>query len=413
MNTHTRQILLIESAFSDSPRTFAENLNGFVVTRRPLDGDEPAHFFADESFSAVLMNVATTFEHQLALVHRVRETVPHIPILVFAEEGDVEKAAQIFHAGAQDYLIKPWLQQETIPWAIQNAIERQRVWMGLQKKTLQTETDQRQLQTLIEKNADGILIVNQKGQVQFANPAAERLFDMNASQLLGMDFGFPVVSDDTIEIDIWQRGQPRYAEMRVVDITWQGENVFLVSLRDATERVLTEKRMRYLATHDALTDLPNRILFFDRLSHALAQAARQKSHVAIFFLDVDKFKQINDTYGHQVGDQILQALAFRLQDCLRKSDTVARMGGDEFTVILENVENPLDCVAVAKKVLEVVNTPFGIKKREFHLTASLGISIYPNDGEDGDLLLNHADTAMYKAKEYRGRFCFFNEALNP
>ncbi|HNB50824.1 MAG TPA: diguanylate cyclase [Anaerolineales bacterium] len=413
MNRPPHSILLIESEVSDPPptRAIAENLNGFVVKRQLLNGDEPANFFAGETFSAILLNVAT-FESQLALLHRVHETVPHLPILVFADEGDAEKAAQILQAGAQDYLIKSWLQNEGLPWVIQNAIERQQIWTNLQKKNLVAEADQRQLQTLIQKNADGILIVNQKGQVQFANPAAERLFDMNAPQLLGMDFGFPVVSDDTIEIDIWQRGQPRFAEMRVVDITLQGENVFLVSLRDVTERVLTERRMRYLATHDALTDLPNRILFFDRLAHALAQASRQKVHVAVFFLDVDKFKQINDTYGHQVGDQILQALAFRLQDCLRKSDTVARMGGDEFTVILENIEKPMDCVAVAKKVLEVVNTPFGIKKQEFYLTASLGISIFPDDGEDGDILLNHADTAMYKAKESRGRFYFFNPAFN-
>ncbi|NUM43979.1 MAG: diguanylate cyclase [Anaerolineales bacterium] len=415
MNRKIPHILLLESEPSapSQPRPWIDALNGFVVERRSLNGGEPAKSHDEEMFSAVMMDAKAPFEHKIALLHQIREALPALPILVLTDEGDIIEASKMLHAGAQDYLVKPWLKKESLPWVIQNAIERQQLWVGLLKKSLEYEANQRHFRTLIEKNADGILIVDEKGRIQFANPAAEHLFDTDAQNLIGVDFGFPVLAGDTIEIDIWQRGEPRYAEMRVVDITWQGANVFLVSLRDVTERVQSERRMRHLATHDSLTDLPNRILFFDRLHQALARAARQHTQVAVLFLDVDKFKHVNDTYGHQIGDQILQALAFRLQECLRKSDTVARMGGDEFTVILENVEVPKDCIAVAQKILEMVMTPFIIKKQEFHLTASVGISLYPDDGEDVDNLLNRADTAMYHAKEFRNRFSFFNQTLNP
>ncbi len=414
MNQKTQRILLIENdAQNGSHRdSLLKGVNGFIIEAHALKAMDMAPRVDSEIFSAVVMDVNASFEQRLALLRQVREGAPSLPIILLTDEGNPDEAAQMLHAGAQDYLVKSWVQRETIPWAIQNAIERHHLWFSLQKKSQEYETNQHQLQVLIEKNADGILIVDPKGQIQFANPAAERLFDTNKADLIGADFGFPVLADDTIEIDIWQRGEPCYAEMRVVDITWQGKSVFLVSLRDVTERVQTEKRMRHLATHDALTGLPNRILFFDRLHLALARAQRNHAQVAVLFLDLDRFKQVNDSYGHLIGDQVLQILSFRLEECLRHSDTVARMGGDEFTVILENIASPHDCVAVARKILEVVSTPFVIKKQEFHFSASIGISIYPDDTEDADLLLNHADTAMYQAKESRNQYRFFNPNQN-
>lgn len=415
MDRDSHHILWIETNISETSALspLLDALNGYVVDQHAYRGAETAQSIEIGKYAAVLMDGEMPIEQQLIFLRQLHVIAPTLPVLVLAQKANLTQATKILNAGAQDYLLQPWLQKEPLSWMIKKAIERQQLWADLLDKMREYQRSQQNFRTLIERNADSILIVDEKGLVQFANPAAEHLFDTNASDLIGIDFGFPVLMGETIEIDIWHRGKPRYAEMRVVDITWQGENVFLVSLRDVTERVQTEKRMRYLATHDALTELPNRMLFFDRLHHAIAHAARQQTHVAVFFLDVDKFKDINDTYGHQIGDQILQALSLRLQECLRKSDTVARMGGDEFTIILEDIVVPQQCIQLAQKILQVVTTPFVIKKQRFHLTTSVGISLYPEDGQDVDVLLNNADNAMYQAKEQRNQFSFFNPALNP
>lgn len=414
MNEYSPRILWIENEIpvTSAHSPWLEGLNGYVIEQRSFKELEQAYAGEMTQYSAILMDGDMPVEHQLAFLRQLQAVAPALPVIVLAQEGNSSQASEILDAGAQDYLLKPWIHKENLSLCIKNAIERQHFRTKLLNKMLEDQRNQQNFRTLIEKNADSILIVDDKGHIQFANPAAEHLFDTNASELIGVDFGFPILMGDTIEIDIWHRGHPRYAEMRVVDIIWQGQNVFLVSLRDVTERVQTEKRMRHLATHDALTNLPNRMLFFDRLNHAIAHAARQQTRVAVFFLDVDKFKDVNDTFGHQTGDQILQALAFRLQECLRKSDTVARMGGDEFTIILENLESPEQCIPIAKKILEVVQTSFSIQKQNFHLTASLGISIFPEDGKDVDVLLTNADTAMYLSKENRNQFRFYNSAFN-
>jgi diguanylate cyclase (GGDEF)-like protein len=172
------------------------------------------------------------------------------------------------------------------------------------------------------------------------------------------------------------------------------------AIGNAIERTRSQRMLEYLAHHDVLTELPNRTLFEDRLSNALEHAHRNRQNLAVLFLDLDRFKTHNDTLGHAVGDQLLQAVAARLCGCVRASDTVARVGGDEFTILLPEIARPGDTMNVAGKVLECFRSPFPIDGRELTLTASIGVSLYPNDGEDADTLLKNADRAMYNAKEH-------------
>ena len=184
---------------------------------------------------------------------------------------------------------------------------------------------------------------------------------------------------------------------------------FLGLSRDISERRQARQILEYMATHDELTGLPNRYLFNDRLKHALQRAAREQHLLAVLLIDLDHFKELNDTYGHVKGDQVLQQVAQRLIGALRQSDTVARMGGDEFCVILEHIAQPLDAANVAGKLLEIIAQPYAVDEGvSWNLSASIGISLYPQDGENSEDLMICADIAMYRAKKRRNRYRFYS-----
>ena len=182
---------------------------------------------------------------------------------------------------------------------------------------------------------------------------------------------------------------------------------------DITERKRAEEQIKSLAYHDSLTGLPNRRLFQDRLSMAVAQAHRNSQHLAVLFLDLDRFKSVNDSLGHAAGDRLIQHVAERLRTCLREGDTVARLGGDEFTLLLPGVAQVVDAARVAEKVLDALRAPFLIEDRELLATASIGISLYPEDGRDADTLVKNADAGMYRAKQQgRDNYQLCAPALN-
>jgi diguanylate cyclase (GGDEF)-like protein len=182
---------------------------------------------------------------------------------------------------------------------------------------------------------------------------------------------------------------------------------------EVQERKRSEERIQYLAYHDGLTSLPNRIFFSELLKHGISLAHRQKKGLAVLFIDLDRFKYINDTLGHAVGDALLQEVARRLKACLRESDTVARLGGDEFVVLLEEMDDQKQISVVAQKILSTLVKPFVNLGQEFHITASIGISLYPAHGQDEQSLMKNADIAMYRAKEEgKNNFQFYSEELN-
>jgi diguanylate cyclase (GGDEF)-like protein len=173
-------------------------------------------------------------------------------------------------------------------------------------------------------------------------------------------------------------------------------------------------RMSYLAQHDYLTELPNRMLLNDRLKQAIALAYRHRSALAVLFVDVDRFKQINDTLGHAIGDQLLKSIARRQVACVRNSDTVSRYGGDEFVVLLSEVAHCEDAALSARKILAALSTPHRIEHQELLVTVSMGIAVFPDDGTDAEALLKNADTALLNAKALgRGNHQFFQPGMNP
>lgn len=188
---------------------------------------------------------------------------------------------------------------------------------------------------------------------------------------------------------------------------------YIALMSDISERKKAEERMLYQAQHDALTGLPNRMLFQDRLQQAITYAERQHSNVALLFLDLDRFKNVNDALGHHYGDLLLQEVARRIRLCVRNSDTVSRQGGDEYVIMLPNLDDLGDIMQVVNKLIENIANPYQLEEHSVHLTTSVGVSVYPQDGIDTETLIKNADTAMYQAKD-AGRNCyrFFTQAMN-
>ncbi len=205
------------------------------------------------------------------------------------------------------------------------------------------------------------------------------------------------VSDQTLALQAVQDGAQDYL------VKGQGQPELLArAIRYSIERKRAEERLTYLAQYDQLTGLVNRTLFRDRLVQAMARSKRLQQPLGLMLLDLDRFKQVNDTMGHDVGDHLLKAVADRLKDCVREVDTVARMGGDEFTIVLEGLAREEDITIIARRITESLAEPFLIEKHRASIGVSIGITVYPSDDHGIDELLKHADAAMYKAKQQGG-----------
>ena len=212
-----------------------------------------------------------------------------------------------------------------------------------------------------------------------------------------------------------RNGQEAFIEDSVAPIhNREGKIVgSVIVFRDVTAGRAIAAKMVHISQHDPLTGLPNRLLLKDRIDQAIALAKRHKRQVAVLFLDLDGFKHINDSLGHLIGDKLLQSLAIRLRECIRTPDTVCRQGGDEFILLLQDLQQTDDAAETAKRVLQAIAAPHSIDDRELHITASMGISLYPNDGSDSETLIRNADTAMYQAKA-NGCQCYrlFEPSMN-
>jgi diguanylate cyclase (GGDEF)-like protein/PAS domain S-box-containing protein len=214
--------------------------------------------------------------------------------------------------------------------------------------------------------------------------------------------GARVLNTRTEVAALHRTGREFPVELAVVPL-YRGDTVsFCAFVRDISERKKAEETIRHLAYHDVLTGLPNRVLFEERLRIGLAQARRRREKVAVMFLDLDRFKLVNDTIGHTGGDQLLQEVARELRETIREGDTVARVGGDEFTFLLPGIERAEDATVAAERILRRVRQPRTVAGQEFRMTTSIGITVFPRDGNTAEVLMRNADTAMYRAKE-RGR----------
>jgi diguanylate cyclase (GGDEF)-like protein/PAS domain S-box-containing protein len=279
--------------------------------------------------------------------------------------------------------------------------------------------DGRMLVQAVTQTADAVLIVTAAGVIQYVNPAFEQATGYLASEAVGrtpallksgahpLEFFTAlwktVTSGEVFRGVITNRrknGDLFHEEKTITPIRdHKGEITHFVSTgRDVTERLLAAARFEYLANHDVLTGLPNRGLFMDRLSQALLRSQREQTNLALLFLDVDRFKAINDSRGHSVGDNVLVEVAARLRSLVRDEDSVARLGGDEFTVIVEGLKKPADSGRVGEAIITAFAEPFKVDGEEFLVGVSIGIASFPGDGTDLNTLLKHADIAMFYAK---------------
>ncbi|MGA2728058.1 MAG: EAL domain-containing protein [Terracidiphilus sp.] len=242
--------------------------------------------------------------------------------------------------------------------------------------------------------------------------SAEHAGQALADELRVLRTGAPLIEKE--EKETWKDGHETWALTTKVPLkNREGEVIGTMGIaHNITHRKETERRIQHMALHDALTGLPNRTLLEDRLRQAIALGQRVHKHVAVLLLDLDRFKNVNDCFGHTVGDRLLVLAAERLTACIRKCDTVARLGGDEFVIAVQMAERLEGIEFVARKVLDALSEPFQVEDRELQISASIGICQFPEDGKNAEDLLQFADVAMYEAKERgRGRFCFFSPAL--
>lgn len=291
------------------------------------------------------------------------------------------------------------------------------------RERLRAETQMRKLSSALEQTADSVLITNRDGVIEYVNAAFEKTTGYFRDEAIGQnprlvksDRHAPVfykklwetivagkVFSDIL-INRHKNGTLYYEEKTISPLKdHHGQIMHFVSTgKDVTERMRTQERLQFMAQHDALTELPNRLLLIDRLHQALTRAHWHQRLVAVLFVDMDRFKTINDTLGHESGDRLLQSVAGRLAACIREGDTVARFGGDEFVILLDDVAAADDIVAIAQKILDALTKPFVLDNQSLYITASIGVSLYPYDGKDSSSLLKNADIAMYRAKE-RGK----------
>jgi diguanylate cyclase (GGDEF)-like protein/PAS domain S-box-containing protein len=201
-------------------------------------------------------------------------------------------------------------------------------------------------------------------------------------------------------------------ELGACRFVYSGKEALQVIFRDITERRLAKAKLESLAHYDSLTSLPNRVLFFDRLHHVVTEARRYQHPLALMFLDLDRFKQINDTHGHAAGDAVLIEAGKRLKECVRACDMVARMGGDEFTIILSKMAEEPDASLVAERIIDAFSRPFNVEGVSASIGVSIGICVYPSHDADLDGIVRHADLAMYRAKQQgRNRYCFYSHDM--
>jgi diguanylate cyclase (GGDEF)-like protein/PAS domain S-box-containing protein len=276
------------------------------------------------------------------------------------------------------------------------------------------------LRKLFEAMPEAVMIHDEAGTILHINDVGAKRLEWTVGDLVGKNLRDIIKIENAALIPdhvriartngscsfettyIARTGRTIVAEVNESPIELEGKSVILSVARDITERKRAERQLAYIATHDALTGLPNRVLFNDRLNLALAQAQRHRQRLAVLLLDLDRFKDINDTLGHSVGDQFLRVTGKRLNGLLRKSDTLARMGGDEFLFLVTEIARTENATEVARKILESFQEPFLVEDHELRTTASIGVTIFPDDGADADALLKNADIAMYSAKQ-RGR----------
>ena len=437
MNTSPTQdnLLLIE----DNPAD--ERLIREVLA---ATGDNPFHFEWAKNLSdglerlnkggitAIIADLFLPDSRGIETVDKLLLAAPRIPILVLSGVDDQGIALQAVQHGAQEYILKSHLDPYWLPRALRNVIER-----NAAEEVLFNERERAKV--TLNSIGDAVLCTDSSGNVTYLNVVAEQMTGWSLEEASGRPASevFRIIDgvtrqparnplDTAIEqnrtmgltancILIRRDGHESAIEdsaAPIHDRDGRGTGAVIV-FHDVSVARFRESQMAHSAQHDFLTDLPNRLLLSDRLTHAIATARRYHRQLAVLFLDLDSFKRINDSLGHAIGDKLLKAVGARLLAVVRKSDTVSRQGGDEFVIVLSSIERSEDAALSATKLIAAIIRPYSIDQHNLHVSGSIGISIYPTDGVEAEALIQNADNAMYHAKDNgSNNYLFFNEEMN-
>ncbi len=435
---HKRRILIVEDEIIAAEVTRNKLLQlGYEAPETIVSGHEAIQKAQAYQPDLVLMDIKLKGDMdgtRAAEEIRTKLDIPVIFITAYSDDATLQRARDSEPFG---YLIKPFRAEE-----LRTTIE-----MALYKHQLDVKlrASESRFRNFVQQSSEGFILIDERGIVIEWNRSAEKITGIPARAITGKpvwNSTFQYLPESHIAgveehgfqkqiIEALRTGELSKLEpiTRVNLMTYTRPNgsehyvqqrFFAIDagscyhlggvLLDITERIQTEKRLHYLATHDTLTGLPNRSLYNDRARHAIASARRTSSTLAFMYLDLDGFKAVNDSHGHDKGDQLLRVVGDRLQFCLRETDTVARFGGDEFTICLENISHPMDAAIVAQKINAQLAAPFQVGKDKFQISASIGISIYPDDGVEVGELLSKADTAMYRVKAAgKNNYNFFSQ----
>jgi diguanylate cyclase (GGDEF)-like protein/PAS domain S-box-containing protein len=394
-----------------------------------VDAEE---FLAVRSVDIILLDLGLPDVQGLDAVRRARKAAPDVPLVVLSGLDDESMAIEAMQEGAQDYLIKGQIEPRELVRALRYAVERKII-----EETLFAEKERAQV--TLDCIGDAVISTDIAGNVAFLNLVAEQMTGWSLKEAAGRPIGevLRIVNADTrkaIEnlmaktarqdrkgnlpgnsVLIRRDGSEIYIEDSVAPIHNHGGQVVgsVTVFRDVSEARGMAEQIAHAAEHDLLTGLPNRLLLNDRIGQAIALAKRHGGQVGVLFLDLDGFKHVNDSLGHPMGDRLLQAIGKRLLECVRAPDTVSRQGGDEFIVLLQEIKSSEDVAIAAKRLLKSVAETYSMGEHDLHITTSIGVSLYPDDGVDAETLIKNADTAMYQAKENgRQSYRFFKSEMN-
>jgi len=353
------------------------------------------------------------------------ESTKNIPVIFMTALTDLKSKTSAFECGGVDYITKP-LQ-------IEELLARVRIHISLQCAYQELEDSESRYRKLVEMTPDSIFVISGE-KINFLNTSAVKLLGAHTSQeLLGSSFLSYVPKEhreiigiqtqqaleqkrqdmSPLNIELQQMDRTKVdVEITCIPILFRNDRAVMFVIRDVTERRKHQCEIEFQATHDLLTGLPNKRLLIDRITQSISHAKRQNKRLAVMFIDLDKFKQINDTLGHCAGDLLLQTISARLTNAMRECDTLARIGGDEFVLLVEHINDDSSISMVASKVISTISKPVELVGQVYSISCSIGISGYPEDAHSADSLLTRADIAMYRAKEAgRNTFHFFTPQM--
>ena len=422
------------------------NASGYKLTRA-TSGKEAVTHLIRLKFDLILLDLQLPDMNGCKVMDFLKEREIDAHVIVLSGDTAIEAAIGALEHGAFGYLRKPYDPRELLK-LVDNSRQRKLLEAHNQQISSRLEQSERLYRYLIDNSPDIIYTLNDAGVFSFVNKRVTTLLGIDRDWLIGKHYSELVHEDDldlankvfnerrcgdrasrNVELRLKCRGgveQERHFNNTLITIVLNSTGVYSRGkgyekhdflgtygvARDITDRKRADEMVVYHAYHDILTGLPNRILFKDRLSLAMSQSKRDKTELAVMFLDLDRFKRVNDTFGHAKGDELLQQVTTRLKDTIRGGDTLARLGGDEFTLVLPNVRGRQDAEAVAAKILESLRDPFEIDKQPINISASIGIVIYPGDGDSIEELLRHADIAMYQVKSMvKDGYYFYDSSI--